>query len=63
MYKYIETIFTFLYPIFYVGLGSSSASYLSLLINSLILYALAYVIYIIFVLYCTILVVAQKNKN
>jgi miniconductance mechanosensitive channel len=33
-----------------MGLGSSSASYLSLLINSLILYALAYVIYI-FVLY------------
>ena len=66
MYKYIETIFTFLYPIFRKwGLGSSSASYLSLLINSLILYVLAYVIYIIFrfILVTILAVVAQKTKT
>ena len=66
MYNYIETIFTFLYPIFRKwGLGSSSASYLSLLINSLILYALAYVIYIIFrfILVTILAVVAQKTKT
>lgn len=66
MYNYIETIFTFLYPIFRKwGLGSSSASYLSLLINSLILYVLAYVIYIIFrfILVTILAVVAQKTKT
>ncbi|MFV8352997.1 mechanosensitive ion channel family protein [Flavobacterium sp. XS2P14] len=66
MYNYIETIFTFLYPIFRKwGLGSSSASYLSLMINSLILYALAYVIYIIFrfILVTILAVVAQKTKT
>ncbi|MFV8355132.1 mechanosensitive ion channel family protein [Flavobacterium sp. XS1P32] len=66
MYNYIETIFTFLYPIFRKwGLGSSSASYLSLLINSLILYSLAYVIYIIFrfILVTILAVVAQKTKT
>ncbi|MFV8332920.1 mechanosensitive ion channel family protein [Flavobacterium sp. GSP14] len=66
MYNYIETIFTFLYPIFRKwGLGSSSASYLSLLLNSLILYALAYVIYIIFrfILVTILAVVAQKTKT
>ena len=66
MYSYIEKIFTFLYPIFRKwGLGSSSASYLSLLLNSLVLYVLAYLIYIIFrfILVTILAVVAQKTKT
>lgn len=66
MYKYIEKIFNFLYPIFRKwGLGSSSASYLSLLVNIIILCAMAYVIYVIFrlILVTIMAVIAQKTKT
>ena len=66
MYKYIEKIFTFLYPVFRKwGLGSSTASYLSLVLNILILCVMAYVIYVIFrLLLVTIMaVIAQKTKT
>lgn len=66
MYKYIEKIFTFLYPIFRKwGLGSSTASYLSLVLNILILCVMAYVIYVIFrlVLVTIMAVIAQKTKT
>lgn len=66
MYKYIEKIFTFLYPIFRKwGLGSSSASYFSLILNIVLLCVLAYVIYVIFrlVLVTIMAVIAQKTKT
>jgi len=66
MYKYIEKIFTFLYPVFRKwGLGSSTASYLSLVLNILILCVMAYVIYVIFrlVLVTIMAVIAQKTKT
>lgn len=66
MYKIIEKLFTFLYPIFRKwGLGSSFASYLSLLLNIAILCLLAYAIYIVFrlVLVTVMMVIAQKTKT
>ena len=66
MYKIIEKIFTFLYPIFRKwGLGSSFASYLSLLLNIAVLCLLAYAIYIVFrlVLVTVMMVIAQKTKT
>jgi miniconductance mechanosensitive channel len=66
MYKFIEKLFTFLYPIFRKwGLGSSIASYLSLLLNIAILCLLAYIIYIVFrlVLVTVMMVIAQKTKT
>ncbi|MFE3870747.1 mechanosensitive ion channel family protein [Flavobacterium sp. ZS1P70] len=66
MYKFIEKLFTFLYPIFRKwGLGSNFASYLSLLVNIAILCLLAYAIYIIFrlVLVTVMMVIAQKTKT
>src|SRR3970282_686082 len=66
MYKFIEKLFTFLYPIFRKwGLGSNFASYLSLLINITVLCVLAYVIYLIFrlILVTMMAVIAQKNKT
>jgi miniconductance mechanosensitive channel len=66
MYKFIEKIFTFLYPMFRKwGLGPSFASYLSLIINSVILCVLAYVIYVIFrlVLVTAMAIVAKKTKT
>ena len=66
MYKYIEKIFTFLYPVFRKwGLGSSTASYLSLVLNILILCVMAYVVYVIFrlVLVTIMAVIAQKTKT
>ena len=66
MYKYIEKIFTFLYPVFRKwGLGSSSASYFSLLLNIIVLCVLAYVIYVIFrlILVTIMAVIAQKTKT
>ncbi|TDE07334.1 mechanosensitive ion channel family protein [Flavobacterium sandaracinum] len=66
MYKYIEKIFTFLYPVFRKwGLGSSTASYLSLLLNIIVLCVLAYGIYVIFrlVLVTIMAVIAQKTKT
>lgn len=66
MYKYIEKIFTFLYPIFRKwGLGSSSASYISLVLNIIFLCVMAYVIYVIFrlILVTIMAVIAQKTKT
>ena len=66
MFKIIEKIFTFLYPVFRKwGLGSSSASYLSLMLNIVLLCLLAYAIYIVFkfVLVTIMMVVAQKTKT
>jgi miniconductance mechanosensitive channel len=66
MYKYIEKTFTFLYPVFRKwGLGSSLASYLSLLINIAVLCVLAYAIYVIFrlILVTIMAVIAQKTKT
>ena len=66
MYNYIEKIFTFLYPILRKwGFGISSSSYLSLLFNSVILCAMAYVIYVIFrfALVTIMALVAQKTKT
>ena len=66
MYKYIEKTFIFLYPVFRKwGLGSSSASYLSLLINIAVLCVLAYAIYVIFrlILVTIMAVIAQKTKT
>lgn len=66
MYKLIEKIFTFLYPILRKwGLGSSLASYLSLIINIIILCVFAYVIYVVFrlILVTIMAVIAQKTKT
>lgn len=66
MYKYIENIFTFLYPVFRKwGLGSSSASYISLVLNIIFLCVMAYVIYVIFrlILVTIMAVIAQKTKT
>ncbi|TWI00519.1 miniconductance mechanosensitive channel [Flavobacterium tiangeerense] len=66
MFKYIEKIFTFIYPLLRkIGLGSSAASYLSLLLNIIVLCVLSYVIYLIFrLLLVTILaIIAQKTKT
>ena len=66
MYKIIEKLFTFLYPIFRKwGLGSNFASYLSLLLNIALLCLLAYAIYIVFrlVLVTVMMVIAQKTKT
>ena len=66
MFKIIEKIFTFLYPVLRKwGLGSSSASYLSLMLNIVLLCLLAYAIYIVFkfVLVTIMMVVAQKTKT
>lgn len=66
MFKIIEKIFTFLYPVLRKwGLGSSSASYLSLMLNIILLCLLAYAIYIVFkfVLVTIMMVVAQKTKT
>ncbi|MFV5698990.1 mechanosensitive ion channel family protein [Flavobacterium sp. ZT3R17] len=66
MYKIIEKIFTFLYPILRkIGFGSSFSSYLSLIINIALLCAIAYGIYILFrlILVTLMIVVAKKTKT
>ncbi|SFF36684.1 mechanosensitive ion channel family protein [Flavobacterium xueshanense] len=66
MYKYIEKIFNFLYPVFRQwGLGSSLASYLSLVLNIILLCVLAYAIYVVFrlILVTIMAVIAQKTKT
>jgi miniconductance mechanosensitive channel len=66
MYKFIEKIFTFLYPILRkIGFGSSFSSYLSLIINIALLCAIAYGIYILFrlILVTLMIVVAKKTKT
>jgi miniconductance mechanosensitive channel len=66
MYKIIEKIFNFLYPIFRKwGLGNSFASYLSLIINIAVLCVLAYVIYVVFrfILVTIMAFIAKKTKT
>ncbi|MBQ0908772.1 mechanosensitive ion channel [Flavobacterium sp. F-328] len=66
MFKYIEAIFTFLYPIFRKwGLGSSVASYLSLVINIIVLCTISYIIYVVFrlVLVTILAIIAKKTKT
>ncbi|TDE49232.1 mechanosensitive ion channel family protein [Flavobacterium sp. GT3P67] len=66
MYKLIEKIFNFLYPVFRKwGFGSSFASYLSLIINIIVLCILAYFIYVVFrlILVTIMAVIAQKTKT
>ncbi|WP_158729727.1 MULTISPECIES: mechanosensitive ion channel family protein [unclassified Flavobacterium] len=66
MFKYIEKIFTFIYPIFRkIGLGSSTASYISLLLNIVVLCVLSYIIYLVFrlVLVTILAIIAQKTKT
>lgn len=66
MYKFLENIFNFLYPIFRKwGFGSSLASYCSLVLNIVIICILAYVIYVVFrlVLVTIMAVIAQKTKT
>ncbi|KIA86722.1 mechanosensitive ion channel family protein [Flavobacterium sp. AED] len=66
MYKFIEKIFTFLYPILRkIGFGSSFSSYLSLIINIALLCAIAYGIYILFrlILVTLMIVVAKRTKT
>lgn len=49
MHKPIEKLFTFLYPIFKKwGLGISISSYLSLVLNIIILCLLSYILYLVF---------------
>jgi miniconductance mechanosensitive channel len=66
MFKIIEVLFTFLYPILRKwGLSSTPASYLSLLLNIVLLYFLAYGIYIVFrlVLVTLMAIIARKTKT
>ena len=65
MFKYIETLFTFLYPIFRKwGLGSSVASYLSLVLNLALLYVISYAIYVVFrLILVTVLAILAKKTN
>jgi miniconductance mechanosensitive channel len=66
MYNFVEKLFHFLYPIFRKwGLGSSFASYLSLMLNIALLCFLAYGMYVIFrlTLVTIMVLIAQKTKT
>lgn len=66
MFKLIEKIFTFIYPIFRKwGFGSGFATYLSLILNIALLCVLTYVIYVIFrlALVTIMAIVAKKTKT
>lgn len=66
MYKFIEKIFSFLYPVFRKwGMGYNVASYLSLVINIALLCFLAYCIYVVFrlILVTVMVFIAQKTKT
>jgi miniconductance mechanosensitive channel len=66
MYKLIEKVFSFLYPIFRKwGLGYNFASYLSLIFNIALLCLLAYFIYVVFrlVLVTVMVFIAKKTKT
>ncbi|MGO4818304.1 mechanosensitive ion channel family protein [Flavobacterium sp. W22_SRS_FP1] len=66
MYKFIEHVFGFLYPIFRKwGLGYNFASYLSLIFNIALLCLLAYFIYVVFrlVLVTVMVFIAKKTKT
>ena len=66
MYKTIEKVFGFLYPMFRKwGMGYSFSSYLSLFINIALLCVLAYAIYMVFrlILVTIIVFIAQRTKT
>jgi miniconductance mechanosensitive channel len=66
MYKFIEKVFSFLYPIFRKwGMGYNFASYLSLIFNIALLCLLAYFIYAVFrlVLVTVMVFIAKKTKT
>jgi miniconductance mechanosensitive channel len=66
MHKIIEKIFGWLYPLLRkMSFGDTTASYLSLVLNIIILCVLAYLIYVVFrlVLVTIMAVVAKKTKT
>jgi miniconductance mechanosensitive channel len=66
MFKLIEKIFGFLYPIFRkLGMGYNFASYLSLIFNIALLCLLAYFIYVVFrlILVTVMVFIAKKTKT
>lgn len=66
MYKIVEKIFDWLYPLLRkIGLGDTSASYISLLFDIIILCFIAYFIYVIFrlTLVTIMAIVAKKTKT
>ena len=66
MYSYVEKLFHLLYPFLRkLGFGSSTASYLSLLLNIVLLCLLAYGIYVLFrlILVTVLVLIAQKTKT
>ena len=66
MHNLLEKIFGWLYPLLRkISLGNLTASYISLILNILILYVLAYIIYIVFrlVLISLMSIVAKKTKT
>jgi small-conductance mechanosensitive channel len=66
MFKFIENVFSFLYPIFRKwGMGYNFASYLSLIFNIALLCLLAYFIYVVFrlILVTVMIFIARKTKT
>jgi len=66
MHNFLENIFCWLYPLLLkISLGDLVASYISLIVNILILCILSYIIYIIFrlVLISSMAIVAKKTKT
>ncbi|MEC5165521.1 miniconductance mechanosensitive channel [Flavobacterium sp. PL11] len=66
MYSYVEKLFHLLYPLLRkLGMGSSLASYLSLMLNIILLCFLAYGIYVVFrlILVTILVLIAQKTKT
>ena len=66
MHNLLEKIFGWLYPLLRkISLGNLTASYISLILNILILYVFAYIIYIVFrlVLISLMSIVAKKTKT
>lgn len=66
MHKLLEKIFGWLYPLLRkISLGDLTSSYISLIINILILCVLAYIIYIVFrlILISLMAIVAKKTKT
>ncbi len=66
MYKTIENIFGWLYPLLRkMSFGDTTASYLSLVVNIVILCVLSYFIYIVFrlVLVTAMVLIAKKTKT
>ncbi|HLP65238.1 mechanosensitive ion channel family protein [Flavobacterium sp.] len=66
MHKILQSIFNWIYPLLRkIGFGDTLASYISLLLNIVLLCVLAYLIYVVFriVLVTVMAVVAKKTKT